>query len=248
MEKEAKLYLIFDMLGDLRRSGPVQWQIDRFRTEDIKDHVFDLILMTKLIKPYIPNYIDTNKMIDYAIIHDLEEVITGDITTFEGISKEEKDRVNNIAMNYLINEYGDLININNLFNDFENSVDIEAKTLHMLDKVSSSIAFLKYDNESKVDMDNPNIIECLRTNPKVVELKEKGLSLGEIFYIWHLRKVKFDDNELIKYNISNSDANKIVNAIKSLMKSIHDELKNIDEIIEDFPKEATLYKNINNIV
>ena len=248
MEKEAKLYLIFDMLGDLKRSGPIQWQIDRFRTEDIKDHVFDLILMSKLLKPYLPSYVDTNRMIDYAIIHDLEEVITGDITTFEGITKEEKDRVNKIAMNYLIKEYGDLININSLFNDFENSVDIEAKTLHMLDKVNSSIAFLKYDSEKKVDMDNPKIIECLRNNPGVVKLKNEGLSLGEIFYRWHLKSVKFDCEELYKYNISDEDANKIVNAIKSLMSAIHDQIKNIDDIKADFPKEATLYKNINNIV
>ena len=248
MEKEAKLYLIFDMLGDLKRSGPIQWQIDRFRTEDIKDHVFDLILMTKLLKPYLPSYVDTNRMIDYAIIHDLEEVITGDITTFEGITKEEKNRVDKIAMNYLIKEYGDLMHINALSNDYLDKVDIESKILHMLDKVNSSIAFLKYDSESKVDMDNPNIIEVLRNNKEVVRLKNEGLSLGEIFYKWHLRSVKFDCEELYKYNISSEDANKIVNAIKSLMSSIYEEIKNIDNIKADFPKEATLYKNINNIV
>ena len=119
MNKEAKLFLTFNMLGDLKRSGPVQWKIDRFRTEDIKDHVFDLILLTKLVKPYLPSYVDTDKMIDYAIVHDLEEVITGDITGFEGVTREEKDRVNEIAMDYLIKEYGNVINLEKLLNEFE---------------------------------------------------------------------------------------------------------------------------------
>lgn len=246
MDKEAKLFLLFDMLGDLVRSGPLQWKIKRFRTEDVKDHVFDLIIMTKLIKKKLPNYIDTDKMIDYAIVHDLEEVITGDITTFEGITREEKERVNKIAMDYLIDEYGDIININRLLNGFEDKADIEAKVLHMLDKVNSSIAFLKYDSENEVDMDNPEIIECLRCNPDVLRLRGQGMSLGEIFYVWHLRSVNFTDEELVKYNISREDADAIVAVIKSLMKSIHDQIKRVNEITNSFPNEATVYRKVNN--
>ena len=199
MKKEAKLYLIFDMLGDLRRSGPIQWCVDRFRTADIKNHIFDLIVLTKTIKPYLPSYVNTEKMIDYAIIHDLEEVITGDITTFEGVTQEEKNRVSKIAMAYLISEFGDILNLDSLFADYEEKKDLEAKILHMIDKVQSSIEFLKYDNEKKIDMDNSNIIECLRNNPDVLRLRTQGLSLGQIFYVWHIRSVKFSNEELSKY-------------------------------------------------
>ena len=125
IKKEAKLFLIFDMLGDLKRSGAVQWKVKREKTEYVKDHVFDLIIITKLIKPYLPKFVDIDKIIDYAIVHDLEEVITGDITGFEGVSKEEKNRVNKIAMDYLIDTYGDILTLNKLFNEFENSETIE---------------------------------------------------------------------------------------------------------------------------
>ena len=172
MDKEAKLFFLFDILGDIKRSGPIQWKIDWFRTSDIKDHIFDLIVIIKMLKPYLPAYINTEKMIDYAIVHDLTEVITGDITTFEGITKEEKKRVEKIAREYLIIEYQSILNINTLLDDFEESKDLEAKILHMIDKIHSSIEFLKYDNEKKVDMDNPEIIECLRENPRIVKLKK----------------------------------------------------------------------------
>ena len=245
MNKEAKLYVLFDMLGDLVRSGSLQWKINRFRTEDVKDHVVDLILMTKLLKPYFPSYINTDKMTDYAIVHDLAEVITGDITTFEGVTKEEKERVNRLAIRYLIDEYGDVLNIENILNDYESQIDIEAKTLHMLDKVNSSIPFLKYDSENKVDMDNPEIIECLRTNPGVVKLKNEGLSLGEIFYVLHLKSVNITEDERIKYNISKDDADTITNAIKTFMEQTKSNIQHAYAIKEEFPKEATLYKHIN---
>ena len=246
MTKEARLYLVFDKLGDLRRSGPIQWCVDRFRTADIKDHIFDLILLTKMIKPYIPESIDTDRMIDYAITHDLEEVITGDITTFEGVTREEKDRVNKIAMDYLISEYGGVLNLNTILADFEELKDLEAKVLHMLDKVQSSIEFLKYDSEKKVDMDNSEIVECLRNNPDVLKLRAQGLSLGEIFYRWHMRSVNFSDEELVKYGITRETADNICSTIKSIMESIHDQFNRYNEIEDDFPEDAMIYRNINN--
>ena len=245
MDIEAELYLTFDMLGDLRRSGSVQWEIDRFRLSDIKDHVFDLIILTKLIKPYIPNYINTDKMIDYAIVHDFEEIITGDITTYEGISKEEKERVNKIAQNYLIKKYGNIMNIKKISQDYENKVDIESKVLKLLDKTCSIYDFLKYDHEKKVDMDNPKIIKCLRCNEEVVKLKEQGYGLGEVFYIIHMRSIKFSEEEIIKYNISKEDADKIICIIKELVNSIKEKIETIETIENDFPKEARIYRYVN---
>ena len=246
MEKEAQYFLTYDMLGDLKRSGPVQWKVNRYRTEDVKDHTLDLIVMIKLIKPYLPSYIDLSKMIDYAILHDNEESITGDITGFEGVSKEEKERVNNIAMNYLINKYKNIMNIENTIEDYENKKDIESKIVSMLDKMCSCTPFLKYDYEQEVDMDNPKIIDSLRNNPGVVKLKEEGLSLGEIFYVWHLRKVNISDEELVKYNITREDADIIVKTIKTFMEAVADQVKQLNKIVDDFPKEAMIYRNIND--
>ena len=79
-EKEVKLFMLFDILGDMVRSGMIQWKVDRERLEDVKDHIMDLILITKILAPHFPSYVDINKMIDYIIVHDLPEAITGDIS------------------------------------------------------------------------------------------------------------------------------------------------------------------------
>ena len=123
---------------------------------------------------------------------------------------------------------------------------MKAKIVYMLDKMSSCIPFLKYDYEHEVDMDNPEIIDSLRNNPGVVKLKEQGLSLGEIFYVWHLRKVNFSDEELVKYNITKETADSIIETIKTFMKSIVIQVKQLNQIVDDFPKEAMIYRDINH--
>ena len=115
----------------------------------------------------------------------------------------------------------------------------------MIDKVHSSIEFLKYDNENKVDMDNPEIIECLRENPRIVKLKKQGLSLGELFYVWHISSVNFTEEEIMKYNISKEDADTITSSIKTFMNSLFEQEKSKEKIEEDFPVEATIYRDIN---
>ena len=52
--KQVRLFMVFDILGDTERSGPVLWKIDRKRLEDIKNHVMDLILIVRLLRKYLP--------------------------------------------------------------------------------------------------------------------------------------------------------------------------------------------------
>ena len=99
--------------------------------------------------------------------------------------------------------------------------------------------------ENKVDMDNPEIIECLRENPRIVKLKKQGLSLGELFYVWHISSVNFTEEEIMKYNISNEDADMITSSIKAFMNALFEQEKSKEKIEEDFPVEATIYRDIN---
>jgi len=41
--KEVKLFMLFDILGDTVRTGPLLWQIDREKLENVKEHTMDLI-------------------------------------------------------------------------------------------------------------------------------------------------------------------------------------------------------------
>ena len=240
---EVKLYMIFDILGDTIRTGPLLWKIDRKRTEDVKDHILDLLLIVRILKKYFPNNLDYDKINDYIICHDLPEAITGDITKFEGVSEEEIKRVTKIAIDYLSDSFNEIMDFNTIINNYENRVDIETKIVHMIDKVHSSIAFIKYQSEYNVDMDAEGIIPVLRNHPFVVEKINEGLDLADIFFEFHMRAVNITDSECIKYNISRIDADKIINVIKSFANEIYNQKKNgtLLKNNDNFPIKAMKY-------
>ena len=113
MNKEVKLFMVYDILSDTIRTGPQLWKIDRKRLADIKNHSLDLLLIYRILRDKFPIKLDNDKMYDYLMFHDLPEAITGDITKFEGVSSEESDRVKSLAINYLNDRFGNIINFDN---------------------------------------------------------------------------------------------------------------------------------------
>ena len=60
-----------------------------------------------------------------------------------------------------------------------------------------------------------------------------------------MSSVNFTEEEIMKYNISKEDADTITYFIREFMKSIFEQSKKINNKEEDFPVEATIYKNVN---
>ena len=59
------------------------------KTESIADHMYRMSVMVQtVLKPSDP--INKDKCIKMALVHDMAEAITGDITPDDGISAEEK--------------------------------------------------------------------------------------------------------------------------------------------------------------
>ena len=240
---EVKLFMIFDILGDTVRTGPILWKIDRHRLEDVKNHTLDLLLISRILKKHLPQNINYNKIYDYILCHDLPEAITGDITKFEGVPEEEIKRVTNIAIEYLSDKFNTVIDLKTILNNYENRTDIESKIVHMIDKIHSATTFIKYQTEKNINMDNPEIIKELRNKPIVIEKKKEGKDLADIFYEFHIQAVNITDEECKKYNINKNDANIIVNVIKSFAKEFYQQKLNNTLLNNnnDFPQEAMKY-------
>lgn len=243
MEKDVKLFMIFDILGDTVRTGPTLWKIERFRLEDVKNHILDLLLIARILKKHFPDFINFDKIVDYIIAHDLPEAITGDITKFEGISEDEIKRVTNLAIDYLAKNFSNIIDFKTILPNYENRIDLEAKIVHMIDKVHSSSTFIKYQSEKSVDMDAKGIIPSLRQHPFVVEKIAEGYDLADIFFEFHLKAVNITDEECQKYGISRKDADTIVSAIRNFAIEMHNQKVQgtLLDFKTNFPKDAMKY-------
>ena len=245
---QVKLFMIFDILGDTVRTGPQLWKIDRKRLEDVKNHIFDLLLITRILKKHLPSFLDFDKINDYIICHDLPEAITGDITKFEGVSEKEKKRVTNIAIDYLVAKFQNVIDLANILTNYENKSDIEAKVVNMIDKVHSSTTFIKYQSEQNIDKDNPDIIKSLREHPFVVKKVAEGKDIADVFFEFHIMSVNISDEECKLYNISRSDADQIVNTIRGFASEFYQQKLNgtLLNVTQEFPIDAMKYNRNSN--
>lgn len=243
MEKEVKLYMIFDILGDTVRTGPLLWQVKRKRIEDVKNHVMDLLFMYRVLKKKFPIKLNDDKVFDYIVLHDLPESITGDITNFEGVSKEEKNNVTDIAIEYLDEKFNSLLDIKEILLNYESVIDIESKVVHMLDSVHSAIAFIKYESENHIDYDDINILPVLRNHSYVVESIEKGNDVADTFYFFHKQKLIITEIERKKFGLKKETAMEIEDVIISFIDEMYKQKLNKTLIpnIKDFPKKAVRY-------
>lgn len=242
-KNDVKLFMIFDILGDTERTGPLLWYINRKRLEDVKNHILDLVLIARFLRKYFPSFLDYNKIYDYIICHDLPEAITGDITKFEGVSENKIKRVTQKAIDYLSIKFNGVLDLKNILNNYENRVDIESKTVHMIDKVHSSTTFIKYQSEQNINMDDPRIIPELRNHPFVVKKIEEGKDLADIFFEFHMTAVNISDEECNKYGVNRQDADMIVNAIRGFANELYNQKLNgtLLDVKEDFPIDAMKY-------
>lgn len=63
------------------------------KTESIADHMYRMAIMVQLVRDAS---INKSKCIKMALVHDMAEAITGDITPDDGISNEEKNRLETV--------------------------------------------------------------------------------------------------------------------------------------------------------
>lgn len=244
LKKEVELYMIFDILADIVRSGPRLWHVDRKRLEDVQDHIVNLIFIARILRNHLPDVLDYDRVYDYILVHDLPEAITGDVTHFEGIDEKEIKRTTDMAIDYLIDKFGDVLDFRDLSYAYEERRDLEAKVVHMIDKVHSAIAFIKYQSEKNIDVNSPGIIPELRKMPFVDERIKKGYDVADIFFEYHRRAIEFTDEECTRYGISRRDADKIVAIIREFIDELYreKELGEIFDVRKTFPKEAAKYK------
>ncbi|HET8720329.1 MAG TPA: HD domain-containing protein [Candidatus Nitrosotenuis sp.] len=114
--------------------------------ESVADHCYSMSLMV-LVVSEIKN-LDTLKMVKMALIHDLAETITGDITP-EMFTKSKKERLENSAMKKILKQIPSSIRLDfsNLWNEYQKNSTKEARLLHQIDKLEMAVQASVYNKK-----------------------------------------------------------------------------------------------------
>lgn len=111
------------------------------RQESVAEHTWRLTLMAMTLEPYFTQPLNMEKLLKMLIIHDLAEVVIGDIPAFEvSTRKEEKHAAEDKAMRELcatLGEHGD--NLYTLWQEGEAKQTYEAKVANAIDKLEAQL-------------------------------------------------------------------------------------------------------------
>lgn len=104
------------------------------RRESVAEHSWQLALLAFLVKNEFPG-VDINKVILMALVHDLGEVVTGDIPSFDKTQEDEEREYKSLfkLLDPLPQELK--TTIGNLIVEMEDMETLEAKLIRGLDKM-----------------------------------------------------------------------------------------------------------------
>lgn len=133
-------------LKTLPRAGWVRTGVNH--PESVADHSFRVALMTLLCAPACDECVDRDRAVRMALVHDLAECVVGDITPHDGVSEEEKGRMEGEAMRGLtraLGASGDETRA--LWEEYEAGTTAEARLVKDMDKLEMILQAQEYESE-----------------------------------------------------------------------------------------------------
>lgn len=196
-----RFYVLATQLKYKIRSGwdKTHWNVNSDRIESIAEHIYGTCILALSIDSEFKTYIDINKVIKMLVLHELGEVMIGDITPFDGITAEEKKQIEHEAMQEII---GDLIKKEEYYSlllEFDEMKTREAKFAHHCDKLEADIQAKVYQDmgcqNSLNDQENNVVFKSSRVQDMI---KNGAKTAFDIWYEWDRDKY-LDDIVFLKF-------------------------------------------------
>lgn len=133
----------FYKIGELKRIKRSGWVRNKISgSESVADHSFRTAFMAMTLGDMLE--VDSCKLIKMALIHDLAESVTGDITPHDGISREEKQRKEEIGIKQLLKGIPNEQEVMDLWIEYEEQKSRVSIILKNIDKLEMAIQALEY--------------------------------------------------------------------------------------------------------
>ena len=142
-------YLLATKLKEKIRSGwdSTHWNVSAERIESVAEHVYGCCILALAIDSEYDFDIDLNKVLKMIVLHEIGEVLIGDITPFDNISSEKKQEIEQQAMEIVL---GDLIKKEEMLNlliEFDSHETKESIFAYYCDKLEADIQSKVYQDK-----------------------------------------------------------------------------------------------------
>ena len=195
LKNAMRFYLLATKLKYKIRSGwdENHWDVSKERLESVAEHVYGTCILAISLDSEFECHIDVNKVIKMLVIHELGEVVIGDITPFDNVSKEEKLRLEHEA---IIKVIGNLVKKDELISllfEFDERKTREAIFAYHCDKLEADLQSKVYqdmgcqnpleDQESNVVFKSAKTQQMLKTDFLKSDFQLSNLQILFLFLI-----------------------------------------------------------------
>ena len=182
-----RFYLLATQLKDKIRSGwnETHWNVSKERIESIAEHIYGTCILALSIDSEFETHLDIGKVIKMLVLHELGEVVIGDITPFDNITPEQKMRNEHTAIKEVL---GDLIKKEEYFAllmEFDERKTREAIFAYHCDKLDADIQAKVYQDmgfQNPLDKQENNVV---LKSERVQQMVQNGAKTAfDIWYEW----------------------------------------------------------------
>ncbi len=212
-ENILHFYLLATTLKNKIRQGSIYWNVEGPRRESVAEHVYDVCMLAIAIYSEYNLDLDIYKALVMLLIHELEEIIIGDITPFDSVSEQEKIELGKKAVQNILSSLTQKEEYISLTNEFNNRETKEAKFAYLCDKLDFDIQMKLYIDKGLIKLDK-SLDSPVFKNPWIKQLIENGCTNpADIFYKYDYSKFKDNPEFLSLLNFSyNTDLSKLLDS------------------------------------
>ena len=217
VENVVRYYVLCNKLKNVIRTGWIDWNVNNNRIESVAEHIYSCQMLAIAMYSEFNYDIDIMKVIMMLAVHELEEILIGDLTQFQ-ITKEKKKKIGHEAVTQILSGLFLKDKIEELIFEFDERNTKEAKFAYYCDKLECDLQSRLYDEYGCVDL-NKQENNMTFNDSEVQALLGNGMSFSEMWLTFGQNKYNYDDKFL---SVSNYALN---NKISSFNKEIDDYIK-----------------------
>lgn len=191
-ENVIKYYVLCNKLKSVIRTGWKDWKVKKDRLESVAEHVYGVQMLAIAMHSEFKYNLDLKKILFMLAIHELEEIIIGDLTCFQ-ISEIDKEKLGHEAIEKVLSSLLNKEELKNLILEFDERKTDEAKFAYHCDKLECDIQCKLYDEENLVDINDQDDNKTYY-DEKVQMLLKNGEATWSGLWLEHDRE-KFKDDK-----------------------------------------------------
>lgn len=168
-------YFELHQLKHLYRQGWLRAGISRTLCESVAEHSFFVALLCLFIADSCYPEVDTSKLVRMALLHDAGEARAGDITPHDGVSREEKLRLEREAVSRVFSELPRRAEYLALWEEYEAGTSFEARLVRQVDRLEMGLQATVHEHQGAGDLS-----QFFASVHKVLETPELKALLAEL--------------------------------------------------------------------